>query len=231
MDGTDRPMTIEERFSATNKKLKELESRLKEMESLIKGLQTAIFSDSKRDLSRDDAKPTEKEHYDILHEGLKHMAGIDAKPIDDSDDVNKPPEDVVRKFMMLPDKPTPTDDKYCTCEGDKIITWFDRTMTTDDKGNVLQDMCDRCCTCGKEVKPSYNAETIKAMEDVKEGKNIITIPLDELFDEDCGKEKQPTDEELVEKYSTELFFETFVRYEDLREVVRQLIAEVRRENE
>jgi len=55
----------------------------------------------------------------------------------------KPTEDAVRKWMMLPD--------YCVCETE-TETWFDRTMTTDGKGNVLQDMCTRCCVCGKEKK-------------------------------------------------------------------------------
>jgi hypothetical protein len=79
--------------------------------------------------------------------------------------------------------------------------------------------------------PPYNAETIKAMEDVKEGKNIITIPLDELFDEECGKEKQPTDEELVQDLIKRMML--VLRYDQIynhskkiKQTLHQLIAEV-----
>ena len=44
-------------------------------------------------------------------------------------------------------KPSP---EYCTCG--ETETWFDRSMTTDEQGNVIQDMCDRCVKCGKEKK-------------------------------------------------------------------------------
>jgi hypothetical protein len=83
--------------------------------------------------------------------------------------------------------------------------------------------------------PPYNAETIKAMEDVKEGKNVITIPLDELFDEECGKEKQPTDDELVDKLIAEYLFLFNARLdldvkdsEDVRDILRLLIKDVKR---
>lgn len=44
------------------------------------------------------------------------------------------------------DKPSP---EYCTCG--ETETWFDRSMTTDEQGNVIQDMCDRCVKCGGEM--------------------------------------------------------------------------------
>ena len=37
---------------------------------------------------------------------------------------------------------------YCTCG--ETETWFDHSVPTDSKGNVLQDMCERCVKCGKE---------------------------------------------------------------------------------
>jgi hypothetical protein len=49
--------------------------------------------------------------------------------------------------------------KYCTCESE-TDTWFDRTMTTDGKGNVLQDMCTRCCVCGKELASTPEESSI-----------------------------------------------------------------------
>lgn len=44
-----------------------------------------------------------------------------------------------------------SESKYCSC-GD-TETWFDRSQITDGEGNLIQDMCDRCCKCGKEKLP------------------------------------------------------------------------------
>lgn len=47
----------------------------------------------------------------------------------------------------------PRTSDYCTCDH-RTDTWFDRSIVTDEHGKVLQDMCTRCCECGKAVRPS-----------------------------------------------------------------------------
>lgn len=111
-----------------------------------------------------------------------HLPFVTGLTVNDAVNDGKPSEEAVRKWMMLPD--------YCTCG--ETDTWFDRTMTTDGKGNVLQDMCDRCCTCGKEVKPTPTDEELMAkFLQWKRTKNMPgadIITLGQLIAEVRGKE-------------------------------------------
>ena len=52
---------------------------------------------------------------------------------------------------------------YCTCG--ETETWFDRSFSTDSKGNVLQDMCERCVKCGKEKGTKAPAPDLDALVD------------------------------------------------------------------